>query len=76
MPDRVVVKLFAVAVAGGDAPCCVAIGSTPGAEFGARLELGETSTMLVAFPSRKFGAPTSARAHFVKAGRMFNDTFR
>lgn len=88
-PDPVVVRLSAVGVvsaiplflnptvAGGDAPCCAATGSTLGAKFGSRLVMGETSTMFVAFRySRAFGAPASARAHFVKAGRMFNDTFR
>ena len=89
MSDPVVVKLSAVGVvsavslilsptvAGGDATCCAATGSARGAKFGSRLAVEETSTMFVAFPSsRAFGTPASARAHFVKAGRMFNDTFR
>ena len=89
MSDPVVVKLSAVGVvsavslilsptvAGGDATCCAATGSTQKAKFSSKLAIEETSTMFVAFPSsRAFGTPASARAHFVKAGRMFNDTFR
>src|ERR1700739_2470665 len=88
-PGPVVVRLSAVGVlsaiplildptvTGGDAPCCAAPGSTRGATFGSRLVAEEPSTMFVTFPSsHAFGAPASARAHFAKAGRMFNDTFR
>jgi hypothetical protein len=88
-PDPVVVRPSAVgvmsamplilkpSVAGGDTLCSTATGSTRAAKFGSRLVVAETSTMFVAFPSfRTLGVAASVRAHFVKAGRMLNDTFR
>src|ERR1700758_2433903 len=87
-PDPVVVRSSAVgllsaipfisspSVAGGDAPFCAGTGSTRAAKFGSRLVVAETSTIF-AFPSsRALETPASARARFVIAGIMFNDTFR